>query len=83
MFVSENMICVDNLISIKKFGSDLYKIVLHKKPVRMSGYELENTDDENILDVGKFVIGFELVQRYLNWHIVTNGIGFSLVPYLI
>ena len=50
MFVSENMISVDNLISIKKFGTDLYKIVLHKKSVRLSGYELENSDDENILD---------------------------------
>ena len=54
MFVSENMICINNLISIKKYGSDLYKIVLHKKPVRLSGYELENSDDENILDVGNF-----------------------------
>ena len=40
MIVSENMVKVPNLVTIKKYGDDLYKIILHKNSVRLGGYEL-------------------------------------------
>lgn len=46
MICSEYMIRVNNLVTIKKFGEDLYKVTLHKNPVRLSGFEELVHDEE-------------------------------------
>ena len=37
--VSEYAVKVNNYITVKKYGEDLYKVVLHKQPVRLAGFE--------------------------------------------
>ena len=36
---SEYGIRVDNYVTVKKYGDDLFKFVLHKQPVRLAGFE--------------------------------------------